>query len=64
MKVSIQGQVASYSHIAIKNLFDNLKLDLFFRDSFAEVFKDVEEELVEFGLLPVQNSTYGHITEV
>lgn len=60
-RVACQGTDGAYSAIAGKKLFGD-KPVVFYR-SFEEVFDAVEKGECEYGLLPLENSTIGSITE-
>lgn len=60
IKISIQGKQASFSHIATEEIFGK-KISLLERDTFDEVFADVKNELAEYAVIPIENSTYGSI---
>ncbi|MDQ6984976.1 MAG: prephenate dehydratase domain-containing protein [Candidatus Dojkabacteria bacterium] len=60
MKVSIQGNLASYSHIAADQVFGS-EIDLLQRGSFREVFEDLKSGLADVTVVPIENSTYGSI---
>lgn len=60
MTVSIQGQKASYSHIAAAEWFGK-NVEIISRNSFREVFEDLKKNRVESIVIPIENSTYGSI---
>lgn len=60
--VACQGVEGAYSQIACDKLFAAPEI-LFFR-SFDGVFSAVEGGLCEFGVLPIENSSYGSVNEV
>jgi chorismate mutase/prephenate dehydratase len=60
--VACQGVEGAYSQIACDKLFAAPDI-LFFR-SFDGVFSAVEGGLCEFGVLPIENSSYGSVNEV
>lgn len=60
-KIACQGTDGAYSAIACKKLFGD-KPSVFYR-SFEDVFDAVESGECEYGLLPLENSTIGSITE-
>ncbi len=61
-KVACQGVEGAYSQIACDKLFGNERL-LYFR-SFEGVFSSVESGLSDYGVLPIENSTHGSVSEV
>lgn len=60
MKVSIQGNLGSFSHIAAMHFFGD-QVKLVERNSFQEVFSDLENKNVEYIVVPIENSTHGSI---
>jgi chorismate mutase/prephenate dehydratase len=60
--ISFQGLPFSYSECAAKILFKN-KI-LVNKESFEDVFKDVYEDMADFGVVPMENSTAGYINDI
>ena len=60
--VACQGVEGAYSQIACDKLFSLANI-MYFR-SFEGVFQAVEKGLCEFGILPIENSSYGTVNEV
>lgn len=60
--VACQGVEGAYSQIACEKLFDTVKIHYF--RSFREVFEAVRDGVCEFGVLPIENSTHGTVSEV
>ena len=60
--VACQGIEGAYSHIAARNLFEQPRM-MSMRD-FDAVFRAVEQGLCRYGVLPIENSTYGSVTAV
>lgn len=58
--VAVQGATGAYGHVAATQLFKNGNLS--FYASFAEVFEAVENGDVDYGVLPIENSTAGEVT--
>ena len=58
--VAVQGTEGAYGHAAYNNLFSNGNAS--FYASFAEVFEAVENGDVDYGILPIENSTAGEVT--
>lgn len=58
--VAVQGTEGAYGHAAYNNLFTNGNAS--FYASFAEVFEAVENGDVDYGILPIENSTAGEVT--
>lgn len=62
--VAILGGVGAYSHIAAKQFFANSNNHYDACDSFQEIIQKVESGMSEFGVIPIENTTSGGITEV
>ncbi len=60
--VACQGTEGAYSQIAADKLFGLEKIRYF--RSFEEVFTAVRDGACEYGVLPIENSTYGTVVEV
>lgn len=60
--VACQGVEGAYSQIAACKLFKVPKIT--FMTSFEGVFRAVRDGLVEFGVLPIENSTAGSVNAV
>lgn len=58
--VAVQGIEGAYGHAACKKLFDSGSISFF--ASFKEVFEAVENGDVDYGIIPVENSTAGEVT--
>lgn len=58
--VAVQGVEGAYGHAAYNKLFDNGNASFF--ASFAEVFEAVENGDVDYGVIPIENSTAGEVT--
>lgn len=61
-KVACQGVEGAYSHQAADQFF--AQPDITFLDKFEDVFAAVERGTVEYGVLPIENSTAGSVTQV
>lgn len=61
-RVACQGTEGSYQSQAVDKLFNVAQLSYF--SSFDEVFKAVDTNACDFGVLPIENSTAGSVTEV
>lgn len=57
---AVQGIEGAYGHAAALKLFSNGSIS--FYASFAEVFAAVENGDVDYGIIPVENSTAGEVT--
>lgn len=60
--VACQGVEGAYSQIACDKMFNSANI-MFFR-TFEGVFQAVENGMVEYGVLPIENSSYGSVTAV
>ena len=60
--VACQGVLGAYQQQAAEKLFPLGNMMYF--DSFASVFQAVQQGLCQYGILPVENSTAGSVTEV
>jgi len=63
INVAFQGEFGAYSEDAIFQFFRQ-DVDPVACRNFDQVFKLVEEEKVKFGIVPVENSTYGFVIPV
>lgn len=61
-RIACPGVEGSHSHEAARKLFANH--DLCFYEYFQEVFEALANGDVEFGLVPVENSSAGSVTDV
>lgn len=66
VKVAVLGEPESYSHIALKNHFSTKKqrLETIHCHSFMQIFKEVDNGTVDLGIVPIENTTSGNITEI
>lgn len=60
--VACQGVAGAYSHTAAERLFQ--LPDIQFYNSFDDVFAAVENGDVEYGVLPIENSSYGSVVSI
>lgn len=60
--VACQGVEGAYSQIAADKLF--ARPSIIFVNSFEGVFKAVDKGLCDYGILPLENSLHGSVTEV
>ncbi len=61
-KIAVQGREGSYSQQASDHLFSQGRIMYF--NTFEEVFDAVEQEICDYGVLPVENSSNGSVKEV
>lgn len=62
MKVSIQGYKGSFHHIVATKIWGS-EVELLERGNFAEVFQDVLDKKSSCGLVAIENTLTGSITE-
>ncbi len=60
--VACQGIEGSYSSAACDSLF--LLPSILYMNSFDSVFKAVSSGICDYGILPIENSSYGSVTKV
>ena len=60
--VACQGVEGAYSQLACDKLFSFANI-IYFK-TFEGVFQAVEQGMCEFGILPIDNSSYGSVTEI
>ncbi len=61
-KVCCQGVEGAFSHKACNMLFNSA--DITFAEQFDDVFESVQNGKCEFGILPLENSSAGSVTQV
>ena len=61
-KVACQGVEGSYSNQAAEQFFE--KPEIQYYTHFEDVFRAVEDGSVEYGVLPIENSTAGSVAQV
>ena len=64
--VAIQGIEGSYSHLASQQFFDSKGIETSYvrSSTFADVIQAVKGGLADVGVLPIENTTSGAISEV
>lgn len=62
IKVGCFGTVGTYTNIACNNFFTNANLN--FYKHFKDIFNAIENDEIEFGVLPIENSLAGSVTDV
>ena len=60
--VACQGREGAYSQKATDRMFDFA--DILYMNTFNDVFSAVETGMCPFGVLPIENSTAGSVTQV
>lgn len=63
IKVGIQGELGSFSHEAGTLFFPENNVDYVNCFTFQGIFDGLEKNDIEYGILPIENSTYGIIVE-
>ena len=61
IKVACQGVSGANSEAACERMFNDPSIS--FYESFEDVFEAVQREEVEYGMLPIQNSTAGSVMQ-
>lgn len=64
ISISCFGVPASYSDQAMQSYFDRQAITPAYRDHFEDVMEDVAEGRARYGVVPIENSSTGGITEV
>ncbi|MGX5174535.1 prephenate dehydratase [Aliikangiella sp. IMCC44653] len=62
--VAVLGGVGAYSYLAAKKHFSHTEHKMLACDSFSQVIQAVIDEKTNFGVIPIENTTSGGITEV
>ena len=62
--IAVLGGVGAYSHLAAKHFFANSENQYIACDSFDEIIQNVETGKTQYGVIPIENTTSGGITEV
>ncbi|MEM1540226.1 MAG: prephenate dehydratase [Candidatus Bathyarchaeia archaeon] len=63
LKVAFQGEIGAYSEMAVYKRF-GAKVQTIPCKSFQEVFSKVDSRLVDYGVLPIENSIEGSVNQV
>ena len=65
-RIGVQGTIGSYSEIAARNFFseESEEASVVGYTAFGEVLRACEEGLVDYAVLPIENTTAGSINEV
>ncbi len=61
-KVACQGLPGAYSETAAKEILPGAEIT--FHESFENVFRAIRSGDCDYGILPVENSTYGSVSDV
>jgi len=62
--LAVLGGIGTYSYLAAKKYFSNSNNTYLACNSFENVLISVEQGQVDFGVIPIENTTSGGITEV
>jgi len=62
IRVAFQGELGAYSESAVRTFFGS-KVEAKPCIKFSDVFKSVEQDESEFGLVPIENSTEGSVNQ-
>ncbi len=62
--IAVLGGIGAYSHLAAEQFFNHDDHQYQACDSFKEIIDKVENETVKYGVIPIENTTSGGITEV
>jgi len=63
LKVAFQGEIGAYSEVAVYKYF-GAEVQPVPCKSFQEVFRKVDSGLVDYGVLPIENSIEGSVNQV
>ncbi len=63
LKVAFQGENGAYSEVAVYKYF-GVEVKPIPCETFQEVFRKVESRLVDYGVLPIENSIEGSVNQV
>lgn len=61
-RISIQGSLGSYSHIAATSIFGE-EIELSQDETFDDAIRKCSDSTVDFAVIPFENSTHGSVTE-
>lgn len=62
-KIAFQGERGAYSELAAQAYFGD-EINAVPCQSFEDVFRSVEEQSVDYGIVPIENSTHGDVEAV
>lgn len=60
--IAFQGTIGANSNLACRNFYPDFKAQAF--PTFYDVFKAVEDDEVEYGMIPLENSYAGRVSEI
>ncbi|MBR2066829.1 MAG: hypothetical protein IJ875_00955, partial [Solobacterium sp.] len=61
MKVGYQGTHGTFSEIAALQFFEDIDIEQIGYPNFKEIMRDVENEVLDYAVIPVENTTTGII---
>jgi prephenate dehydratase len=61
MKIGYQGIQGAYSEIAARQFFTDVDSELIGLENFDEIFSNVYNQVLDFGVVPIENSLAGSI---
>lgn len=65
LKVGYQGVPGSFTYMALLDFFEKKELDVIdYSNNFESVFKAMENGEIDYGVIPIENSSTGAIGEV
>jgi chorismate mutase/prephenate dehydratase len=62
-KVGFLGPLGTFTHQAALEFFPKAGTDFFAFNTTAEIFENIEKGLIEFGVVPIENSLQGTVRE-
>lgn len=62
--IACYGNTGAFTHLALIGAFGENTVNPIFFDSFEKVFKAVDSKQVKFGIVPVENSSAGSVSQV
>ncbi len=63
-KVAYQGEAGAFGHLALNHYFKDDVIEILNYNKFEDVLKAVQNGRVEYGVLPIENSSTGGIFEI
>ena len=64
LKAGCYGAKGSYSYTAMEQQFGNREREEYYFSFFEEVIRSVAEKKIDYGVVPIENSSTGGITDV
>ena len=63
-EIACYGSVGAFTHLALTGAFGENSITPLFCDTFEKVFESVDKGDVSFGIVPVENSSAGSVSQV